>query len=317
MNVNKAKNFVNYLRKIKPNRNWPTPTEYIGGGANGKVFLTNSGKLMKIALGSTPREFRPLHILKNTKFVPKFNQRNWAIVPIITNRSWKNKGTYVNSIKKLFKLNNTTLSKHANAKIANIKGNISKYLKMGYSRKTLENHIKFIKNAVKKNQLQRHKKATVFLMNKINSGKVMTLHAFLTKFKSITIDKHINESTKNRFRRSIFEMIKKIKEKGISHGNLHSGNILVSITPQGKIKIWMIDFGRSTVIPIGMTERNVLSKKKITQMFNSRGLLSRRGENRTVPVFNGGSRANVHMANIHYGIPFTRNMEKNIKRSPK
>jgi hypothetical protein len=99
MNINKAKNFVNYLRKIKPNRNWPTPIEYIGGGANGKVYLTNSGKLMKIGLGSTPREFRPLHILKNTKFVPKFNQRNWTIVPIITKRSWKNKGTYVNSIK--------------------------------------------------------------------------------------------------------------------------------------------------------------------------------------------------------------------------
>lgn len=119
------------------------------------------------------------------------------------------------------------------------------------------------------------------------------------------------ENTKNRFRRSIIEMIKQIKIRGISHGNLHSGNMLVSITPSGNIKLWIIDFGRSSVIPLGMTERNVFAKKKIEQMFNSRGMLSKIGENRTVPVFNG-SRANVHMANIHYGIPFTRNMEKNI-----
>jgi tRNA A-37 threonylcarbamoyl transferase component Bud32 len=293
MNINKAKNFVNYLRKIKPNRNWPTPIEYVGGGANGKVYLTNSGKLMKIGLGSTPREFRPLHILQNTKFVPKFNQKNWAIVPILTKRSWKNKGTYVKSIKNLFKLNNTnTLSK------------IKKYtnrLKKGYNtndkRKEIVSYIKYLKESA-------HKKATVFLMNKINSGKVMTLHSFFSKMKS-------NNSLKNRFRRSIFEMIKQIKIRGISHGNLHAGNMLVSITPSGKIKLWMIDFGRSSIIPIGMTERQVFAKKQLGEYFGSIGPLSKKNENRNVPVYNG-SRANVHMANIHYGITFNRNMEKNI-----
>ena len=180
---------------------------------------------------------------------------------------------------------------------------------MGYTRQEIKNHIKKLKAHINFKNKQRNKKATVFLMNKVNSGNVMTLHAFLNKMKP-------DESAKNRFRRTVIEMIKQIKSKGISHGNLHSGNILVSVTPQGKIKLWMIDFGRSSVIPIGMTERNVFARKKANQMFNSRGLLSQPGENRTVPVFNG-SRANVHMANIHYGIPFTRNMEKNIKRSPK
>lgn len=293
-NVNKAKHFVNYLRAIKPNRNWATPIEYIGGGANGKVFLLNSGKLMKIGLGSTPREFRPLHILKNTKFVPKFNQKNWAIVPIRTKRSWNNKGTYVKSIKNLFKLNNSnTLSK------------IQKYtnrLKKGYNtpkkRTEIVSYINYLKASM-------HKKATVFLMNKINSGNVMTLHSFFSKMKS-------NNSLKNRFRRSIFEMIKQIKLRGVSHGNLHAGNILVSVTPQGKIKIWMIDFGRSSIIPIGMTERNVFAKKgKPDEYFGSIGSLSKKNENRNVPVYNG-SRANVHMANIHYGIPFPRNIERNI-----
>lgn len=301
MSVNNAKNFVNYLRKVRPNRNWPTPVEYIGGGANGKVYLTNSGKLMKIGLGSTPREFRPLHILKNTKFVPKFNQKNWAIVPIVSKRSWKNKGTYVKSIKNLFKLNNS------NKYRANLEKyrNINKYVKMGFSREKIQNYIKKAKAYISFKNKERDKKATVFLMNKVNSGNIKTLHSFLKNLKP-------DESTKNRFRRSVIEMIKQIKLRGISHGNLHTGNILVSVTPAGKIKLWMIDFGRSSVIPLGMTERNVVAaKKRIPHMFNSRGLLSRFGEKRPVPVLNG-SRANVHMANIHYGIPFTRNMEKNI-----
>lgn len=297
-NLNKAKNFVNYLRTIKPNRNWPTPIEYVGGGANGKVYLTNSGKLMKIGLGSTPREFRPLHILKNTKFVPKFNQRNWTIVPIVSKRSWKNKGTYVKSIKNLFKLNNS------NAYRANIEKykNINKYVKMGYAREEIKKHIKKLKAHIIFKNKERNKKATVFLMNKVNSGKVMTLHSFLTKLNP-------NDSLKNRFRRSIFEMIKQIKLRGISHGNLHSGNMLVSITPSGKIKLWMIDFGRSSVIPLGMTERNVFAKKQLGEYFGSIGRLSKKNENRNVPVYNG-SRANVHMASIHYGIPFNRNMER-------
>ncbi len=97
--VNKGRRFVNNLRKITK-RNWPTPVNYIGGGANGKVYLTNSGKLMKIAAGAQPMEFRALNILRNTKFVPKFNKKNWAIVPTKKMNSFRklfgwnyNKGT--------------------------------------------------------------------------------------------------------------------------------------------------------------------------------------------------------------------------------
>jgi hypothetical protein len=307
MKVKEAQNFVNYLRKVRPNRKWPTPVEYIGGGVNGKVYLTNSGKLMKIGLGSNPQEFRPLHILRNTKFVPKFNQRNWAIVPIRSGRPRK----YVKQVQSLFGMRNSKISKNTRKQLHNTRlklkefKNINKKVREGFKRKNVENYMKRLQNYINSKE-PNYKKATVFLMNKINGSgsNVMTLKQFLKTF----------TGNKNIFRNSIVEMIKQIKLRGISHGNLHSENILVSTSKNGKIKLWMIDFGRSSVIPLGMTERNFFGKtKKMNFMFKSTGPLSKQYENRNVPVYNG-SRANVHMANVHYGIPFTRNMENNIKR---
>lgn len=296
--LKEAQDFVNYLRTVRPNRNWPTPTEYIGGGKNGKVYLTNSGKLMKIGLGSNPQEFRPLHILRNTGFVPKFNQRNWVIVPIRKGRKRK----YVNAAKKLFGLQKILPLKKLKIerrRLANLKRKPNK------TNNNLNemNNLKYLVNQYNTNI----KKATVFLMNKINGKNVMTLHTFLATY-------FPTEAKKNIIRKEIFEMIKEIKYKGISHGNLHGGNILVSISPTGVIKLWMIDFGRSRVIPLGMTERNLFSKMKTNRMFNSKGLLSRPYDPaRFVPVRNN-SRANVNMSNIHYGMPFNRATEAHINR---
>jgi predicted Ser/Thr protein kinase len=46
---------------------------------------------------------------------------------------------------------------------------------------------------------------------------------------------------------------------GISHGNAHASNIMFTIDPNTlKIKkVWIIDFGSSSVIPAGKTEKNV------------------------------------------------------------
>ena len=304
--INEARGFVNYLRKIRPKRKWPTPTEYIGGGANGKVYLTNSGKLMKIGLGSTPQEFRPLHILKNTNFVPKFNQRNWAIVPITTGR----KRRYIKQAVNLFNVSKPIISKSISERLKKTRmklkefKNINKKVNEGYNRKNIENYVNGLKSYIRMVN-SNPKKATVFLMNKINGTNVMTLHQYLSSLPH-------NNTSKNRLRSSILEMIKQIKLRGVSHGNLHSGNILVSKTSNGRIKLWMIDFGRSIIIPLGMTESNVFTKKKYESNYPSKGILSRINERRRVPVYNG-SRANVHMANVHYGMPFTRNMENNIK----
>lgn len=278
MSVNNAKLFVNNMRRITK-RNWPTPVKYIGGGANGKVYLTNSGKLMKIGLGSNPQEFRPLSILGNTKFVPKFNKKNWSILPIAKRSYGKLK--FLNSAKKLFP---KKLGNNANVERA-------------YTRSVYREALK-------------NKKATIFLMNKVgNKGNiVMTLHNFATGKNAIQ---------KQAIRNVVKEMVKKIHQKGISHGNLHSGNILVSISSNGSVKLWMIDFGRSTVIPLGNTERNAYMKKfkfKSSGLFNSRGVLSRLGYNNVQVFYNKNyipKRLNAHMLKVHYGV---NNYPRNLRR---
>lgn len=69
---------IQKIREQKPN--WPTPIERIGGGANGNVYMTNSGKLMKVTRNADPIEFRALARLRNTGIVPKFNNKNWIIL---------------------------------------------------------------------------------------------------------------------------------------------------------------------------------------------------------------------------------------------
>ena len=63
---------------------------------------------------------------------------------------------------------------------------------------------------------------------------------------------------------------------GISHGNAHAGNIMFTIDPNTlKIKkVWIIDFGRSSVIPAGKTEKNVYAKYLPLKMEGFPGLQS-------------------------------------------
>lgn len=229
---------MNHVRKIT-GRNWPTPVQYIGGGANGKVYLTNSGKLMKIVMGSRPEEFRPLHTLRNTGLVPKFNQKNWAIVPL-TKRSYGKRGT-VNQrpFKRKLKKVTAQLAKENNNNMRTIL-------------KNQKNALAKLLNLQKRKNQATKKKVTIFLMNRVgNAGnKVMTLYDFLSGS---------NSQKWNAVREILKDIVKKLHNKGISHGDLHAKNILVSIGPNG-YKLWVIDFGRSTVIPVGMSESNIFNK---------------------------------------------------------
>lgn len=70
---------------------------------------------------------------------------------------------------------------------------------------------------------------------------------------------------------------------GISHGNAHVGNIMFTIDPNTlKIKkVWIIDFGRSSVIPARKTENNVYAKYLPLKMEGFPGLQS---TNNGIPV---------------------------------
>lgn len=80
MNINSAKRIAIKIRNDHGRPNWPMPIKYIGGGADGKVYLTETGKLMKVTFAADPMEFRGLAKLQGTGFVPSFNKRNWIIM---------------------------------------------------------------------------------------------------------------------------------------------------------------------------------------------------------------------------------------------
>jgi len=92
-----------------------------------------------------------------------------------------------------------------------------------------------------------------FLMNKFPVGSI-TLKDYKAKFSPSSRDKKLSEIVR--------DAIQKIHSAGISHGDLHDGNIMVSydeVTHKIK-KLWLFDFGRSIRIPKGQTEASVYNK---------------------------------------------------------
>ena len=76
-----ARRFSNRI----PKKNWPKPVKYIGGGINGKTFLTNNGRLMKIVLNSAQHEYNILKKLRNTGVTPRVKNGNVFTLPVYRN----------------------------------------------------------------------------------------------------------------------------------------------------------------------------------------------------------------------------------------
>jgi hypothetical protein len=73
--------------------------------------------------------------------------------------------------------------------------------------------------------------------------------------------------------------------------------------------MWVIDFGRATEIPLGMTERRHYSRFKSN---HSHPTMTLNGNYDYVPVYKG-SRMNVNMARAHYGKNYIRPRENIIR----
>ncbi len=237
--VNAARKIVKYTGK-----KFPTPTEYMGGGMNGKVFKTNDpNSLIKITMGSIPSEFRALSILRNTGMAPNFKNTNWAIIPV-KRRHW-GKYSYI-----------------PESHVANLFPNL------------------------------KNNKATVYVMTRIQNEpdkniKMMSLKNYDKKYPNL-FQKYVV---------ALYEqIIKKLKNKGVHHGNLHLGNIFVGINSNGHIKTFrVIDFGRSNVYPVGMSVNEMFKRTGKTKSFvnngmnvykNKKGKYFLKNENFIKPKFN-------------------------------
>jgi len=145
---------------------------------------------------------------------------------------------------------------------------------------------------------------TIFTMGGVGDGRAMTLYDYLKKFPNKTL----RHGAQNR----IFNIISEMHVRGISHGNLHGGNILVTSDPSGRLTgMWVIDFGRSREIPLGMTERQFYNLKP-TNRTQKTGTLNRTGRVAMIPLYHG-SRMNVNMAKGHYNKNYIRPRENIIR----
>jgi len=158
----------------------------------------------------------------------------------------------------------------------------------------------FGKNIFSSNEL---KGMTIFIMGKVGGGHAMTLHAYLRKFPG---------ANRARVQNRVLSLIDYMHSKGVSHGNLHSLNILVTADAMGRLTgMWVIDFGRSRKIPLGKTEQNVFSKLKISEKFETPNI-----NGKTIAKINvrNGSRMNRHMASGHYKKSYTQKRTNTVAK---
>jgi hypothetical protein len=90
---------------------------------------------------------------------------------------------------------------------------------------------------------------TMYVMNKVGS-------ASLWNYVRRTKGGEVNNNNKRVIKSEIKRAVNFMHAHGISHGDLHAGNILVELDASGRMKkLWVIDFGRYVNIPVGKTER--------------------------------------------------------------
>lgn len=85
----------------------PRPIQYLGGGTDGKVFITNDGRLMKFVLGNAPQEYTALRNLRSTGLVPSFREGNGKVLSI--------PNSYQNVASKMFGGNTNNTNPHMTA----------------------------------------------------------------------------------------------------------------------------------------------------------------------------------------------------------
>ena len=147
---------------------------------------------------------------------------------------------------------------------------------------------------------------TVFVMGRVGGAQGMTLRKY--------IQTHPTANRANVQRRVEY-LISEMHMRGVSHGNLHDENIIVSVSPTGRITgMWAIDFGRAFYRSPGKTERQAFGTKRVNRMFDTKSAFSPSYMNVLVRQ---GSRANVHMMNAVYNKRLSPAWEQRIARMRK
>ena len=145
------------------------------------------------------------------------------------------------------------------------------------------------------------------MISAMNMSRVgqMTLFEYLKRFPQAPI-----RPIKQRLQ-AIFEAL---HVRGVSHGDLHANNIMVSCDDQGRITgMWVIDFGRATGFHPYFTESSSRGTRKPTHTHATQSMFTRKMHN--VPVFSAGNRHNSEMAVKHFGVHLNENRIKGLRQS--
>lgn len=227
--------------------NWPKPIKFFGGGANGRVYKTNNGRLMKFVYNYAPQEYESLERLQGTFVVPRFKKGNGQIALM--------------------------------------------------NRKQAKN----IRNAMFPDE-NLSRQMTVFIMGRVGNANSTTLRNYVSRYPG---------ANKRNIARRIVYLIKEMHLRGVSHGNLHDNNIIVSFDSAGRITgMWAIDFGRSRKIPLGKTETKMFKSLSPSSSHPTRSLY---GKTKQVPVYNS-SRSNINMLHAIATAKMAPGMMKRIAR---
>lgn len=157
-----------------------------------------------------------------------------------------------------------------------------------------------------------HNEITVFLLGQVGNSNSLTARAYEQRFGS-----RANLPSIRTFIKRAWE---EMGQRNLVHGDLHTGNVIVSFEPNGKIKsMWVIDFGRHV-------EGNI-KRYPVMNQYPSWDVFTRQLKNKpesVISLYNtggGGSRANINMLRAAWGINIPQskiqeinNLRRNLER---
>jgi len=104
-------------------------------------------------------------------------------------------------------------------------------------------------------------------VHELNTGKGYTMYSMnrLPPDTETLRRWYVRHPTSKEPKKMLAKILEDMHERGISHGDLHDDNIMVTTDDKDQIKkMWIIDFGRSIRIPHGKTELQSYAGLKLT-----------------------------------------------------
>ena len=153
---------------------------------------------------------------------------------------------------------------------------------------------------------------TALIMGKVGGSNPMTLGEYAYQYQW-------RKNKRANIAQRLRSAVNTLSLKGISHGNMHKDNIIVEADRYGHIRhMWLIDFGRSSKIPITETARTMLATSENvlrgrSKTYKTHGLYGNVTNVPIVGIRQTVSRIDPHMFRALTGTVYSRANEAQIQ----